>query len=313
MLTSWLEMIEKYTGLSLVFQHNVLSTLTAALVFWLLRLIALRFINKYNTNIRTIYRWRKTTLYIATFMLFLAIGRIWFKGFSDLSTFLGLITAGIAIALKEPIENIAGWGFILWRRPFDVGDRIQLGSQRGDVIDQRLFMFSLMEIGNWVDSDQSTGRVIHIPNGKIFNETLANYSTGFEYIWNEIPVLITFESDWEKAEKILTDIALKHSENLSELAEKKLRRAAQKYMIFYNKLTPIVYISVKDSGVLLTIRYLCEPRRRRGTEHGIWRDILTNLKKENDIDFAYPTQRFYNSSAEGKTSQVIEQITENAD
>jgi small-conductance mechanosensitive channel len=63
-----------------------------------------------------------------------------------------------------------------------VGDRVQLGEYRGDVIDQRIFMFSLLEIGNWVDADQSTGRVIHLPNGKIFTEVLANYGQGFHYI-----------------------------------------------------------------------------------------------------------------------------------
>ena len=67
----------------------------------------------------------------------------------------------------------------------------------------RIFMFTLMEIGNWVDADQSTGRVIHIPNGKVFKEVLANYSKGFQYIWNEIPVLVTFESNWKKAKEIL--------------------------------------------------------------------------------------------------------------
>ena len=61
-----------------------------------------------------------------------------------------------------------------------------------------------MEIGNWVDADQNTGRIVHIPNGKIFTETLANYGKGFEYIFNEIPVLITFESDWKKAKKNLS-------------------------------------------------------------------------------------------------------------
>ncbi len=82
-----------------------------------------------------------------------------------------------------------------------MGDRIQVGNFAGDVIDLRIFQFTLMEIGNWVDADQSTGRVIHIPNGKVFTEMLANYSKGFHYIWNEIPFLVTFESNWKKQKK----------------------------------------------------------------------------------------------------------------
>ena len=162
-------------------------------------------------------------------------------------------------------------------------------------------MFSLMEVGNWVEDEQSTGRLIHVPNGLIFQKTLANYGKGFQYIWNEIQILLTFESDWKKAKGILIKIAESHSENLSEQAEKKLKTAAKKYMIFLSKkLTPIVYTSVKDCGVQLTIRHLCEPHNRRTATHGIWEDILTALEKEKNINFAYPTTRFYDRKEEGE-------------
>jgi small-conductance mechanosensitive channel len=183
-----------------------------------------------------------------------------------------------------------------------VGDRIQIGSNAGDVIDIRVFQFTLMEIGNWVGADQSTGRIIHVPNGKVFAEPLANYSKGFHYIWNEIAVLITFESDWQKAKEILLGIGSRHAEELSASAEDRVRRAARRFMIFYTKLTPTVYTTVKDSGVLLTIRYLCEPRRRRGSEEAIWEDILTEFAGCADIDFAYPTRRFYDSLLEKKSA-----------
>jgi small-conductance mechanosensitive channel len=93
-----------------------------------------------------------------------------------------------------------------------------------------------------VDADQSTGRIIHIPNSKVFTESQANYSAGFEFIWNEIVVLITFESDWQKARSLLTDIVTKHAESLSLSAEKKIREASKRDMIFYQYLTPIVYL-----------------------------------------------------------------------
>ena len=76
-----------------------------------------------------------------------------------------------------------------------------------DVIDQRLFRFTLLEIGNWVEADQSTGRVIHVPNSWVFTEDIANYTAGFSYIWNELPVLVTFESDWRRAKRLLQSIA----------------------------------------------------------------------------------------------------------
>jgi small-conductance mechanosensitive channel len=274
-------------------------TLLAIVVFWLLRRLLLAILLR-GREVQVQYRIRKTVTYIIYPLAFLVIGRIWFAGFQALSTYLGLLSAGLAIAMQTPLVNLAGWAFILWRKPFKVGDRIQLGSDRGDVIDQRIFMFSLMEIGNWVDADQSTGRVIHVPNGKIFTEVLANYSQGFQYIWNEIPVLLTFESDWRKAKQLLNEVANRHGTHLSDSAARKLREAAKKYMIFYSKLTPVVYTTVKDCGVMLTIRYLCDPRQRRGTEQAIWEDILDVFAAHDDIDFAYPTQRFYDNAREGK-------------
>ena len=179
-------------------------------------------------------------------------------------------------------------------------DRVQIGDYSGDIVDKSIFHITLMEIGNWVDADQSTGRVVKVPNSFLFSQAFANYSQGFFYIWNEIGVLITFESNWKKAKELLSEIAWRYTEKLSGDAEQKVREASKRYLIFYNKLTPIVYTSVKDSGVMLTIRYLCEPRKRRGTQEDIWEDILNAFAEHDDIDFAYPTTRFYNNISEGK-------------
>ncbi|MGK9476856.1 hypothetical protein [Melioribacter sp. OK-6-Me] len=145
-----------------------------------------------------------------------------------------------------------------------------------------------MEVGNWVDAEQSTGRIIHIPNSVVFTTPQANYATGFEYIWNKIPVLVTFESN------------KKNTEHFSESAERQIKEAAKKYLIYYTKLTPIVYVSVKDSGIMLSMRYLTRTRQRRASENDIWQAVLEQFALHDDIDFAYPTQRFYNNLLEGK-------------
>jgi len=286
--------IHKNIGLSPETQGKVFLLLLISLILWVLYFLINWLVWRRTEDVRTRYRWKKTSGYILIILGLFIIIRLWFRGFESLATYLGLLSAGLAIALRDLVSDLAGWLFIIGRRPFSVGDRIQIGNFAGDVIDIRAFQFTLMEIGNWVDADQSTGRVIHIPNGMILREVLANYSKGFYYIWNEIPVLITFESDWQKAKKILQKIAEQDSERLSKAAEKRIKEASKKYMILYSKLTPIVYTSVKESGVLLTIRYLCEPQSRRGSEQKIWEDILKEFALQKDIQLAYPTQRFYN-------------------
>jgi small-conductance mechanosensitive channel len=286
--------------LSEVVQYKLIVSVAVVIILLLLRRIAVFLLSRRIKDATTLYRWRKTATYISFFIGIIIIGRTWVVGFSSLSTFLGLASAGITIALKDPIVNIAGWAFILWRRPIEMGDRIQVGDHKGDVIDIRVFQFSILEVGNWVDADQSTGRIINIPNGKVFTETLVNYTTGFEYIWNEMPVLLTFESDWEKTKKILDKIAKKRASDMSEDINQKIRQAQKKFMIQYSTVAPSVYTSVKDSGVLLTIRYMTSARSRRETEQTIWEDILREFAKHDDIDYAYPTQRRYDNITEGK-------------
>ena len=223
------------------------------------------------------------------------IGAVWLPAFKQFGAFLGLFSAGLAIALKDPLTNFAGWIFLLFRKPFVVGDRVQIGEHAGDVVDIRIFQFTLLEIGNWVDADQSTGRIIHIPNGKVFIVPQANYTSGFDYIWNEIPVRITFESDHLKAKSILQEIIKDYAKTFSANAESEILEASKTYLIYYKNLTPIIYTTVKDFRVMLTIRYLCNPRKRRSSEHEIWEEIITRFKQQPDIQFAYPTTRFYKS------------------
>jgi small-conductance mechanosensitive channel len=288
-----IEQLSHYLNVSPETLSKLISSILIFLVLWLCGRLGKSLVTRKVDDVKKAYRLRRTIIYTTTILMILLIGRVWIRGFDSITTFLGLVSAGIAVAMHDTIANIAGWLFIIWRKPFKTRDRIQIGDVAGDVIDIRLFQFSLVEIGNWVDADQSTGRILHIPNSKVLREPLANYHHGFRYIWHEIPVLITFESNWKKAKKLLTAIAFEKAEKLSKQAGDQIRAAAKKYLIFYNKLTPIVYTTVKDSGVMLTIRYMVQPRRTRSTEEEIWEAILEMIEENEDINLAYPTTRFY--------------------
>ncbi len=296
-VTDWLQTT---FGLSPEMQGRLYGSLAVIVVLWGVRRLVLGVVHRRVEDLHVRYRWRKGTSYVAVPVGILLIGRIWFEGFQSLATFLGLVSAGIAIALKDLLVNLAGWVFILWRRPFQVGDRVQIGEHAGDVIDIRIFQFTLLEIGNWVDADQSTGRIIHIPNGTVLTDTLANYTLGFPYVWNELPITVTFESDWEKAKALLSDIAKTHAAHLTEEIRARIKEVSRQFMIYYSALTPIVYTSVADSGVTLTLRYMCAARERRASTQAVWEDVLRTFARHDDIDFAYPTRRFYDNRLEGK-------------
>jgi len=298
-----IQWINNLTGLSPDNINKLIASLVIVFILWLIRTIIIRIVWKKIDNPQTRYRWQKNTIYTAVFLGILLISREWFEGIQSLATYFGLLSAGLAIALKDIIASMVGWLFIMWRSLFAVGDRIQIGQYKGDIVDIRLFKFTMLEIGNWVDADQSTGRLLDIPNSMIFTDILANYTKGFQFIWNEIPVLVTFESEWKKAKSILFEIANKHAEHFSKSAGEKIRQANKKFLISYSNLTPTVYTAIKDSGIMLTVRYLIDPRKRRNSEQEIMEEILNEFSKHNNIDFAYPTVRYYDNLKEGKQKQ----------
>ncbi|MEX2573832.1 MAG: mechanosensitive ion channel family protein [Balneolaceae bacterium] len=288
----WLEnMPHYYTG--------ILESAAVILVLVIARLVILRIVNRRIQDPLIRYKWRKNLAYTLSFAGFLMVGRIWFEGVGSLATFLGLLSAGIAIALRDPLVDMAGWLFLIWRKPFNVGDRIQIGESRGDVIDIRPYKFTLLEIGNWVHADQSTGRVIHIPNHRVFSESIANYTSDFDFIWNELEVPVTFESNWKKAKRILEEIADDHLEEFVKDAGLQIKKASRSYLIRYNYLTPIVYSEIRENGVMLTLRHLTDPRQRRRMDMILWEEILDRFKEEGDLAFAYQTVRIYQRPVEG--------------
>ena len=284
-----------YINLAPEQQTRIITTLVILLVLIIVRFTALRVAHRrYQGNTRLLYNWRKAIQYLTVGLGIILIGRIWLEGVQSLATYLGLLSAGLAIALQDPVVNIAGWLFIIGRRPFIVGNRIQVGDIMGDVIDISIFQFSLVEIGaGRINGEQSTGRVIHIPNGMVFKEAITNTHQGLPLIWNEIGVLVTFESDWRKAKRLLTAIINRLAPDVSERVKRYRRRPDKRFVISYGNVTPTIYTAVTDSGVMLTIRYMIDPRRKRNSEMMIWEAILDAFDHHYDIDFAYPTQREY--------------------
>lgn len=288
-LSNW---IAEHLHISPVFQKKLLITLLVMLTLALIRQGTMRFLRKSPKDLKVIYAWQKITSYVAYGLGLVMIAFIWMEQLQSLSTFLGLLSAGLAIALKEPVANFFGWIYIIFRKPFEMGDRIEIGPVAGDVLDISTMEFALMEIGNWVNAEQSTGRIIYVPNGKVFTEPVMNYNQAFNYIWNEIPITLTFESNWEKAKQILLDVENHRAKEFGLPEIKELRRVDHRIALRFSTLTPTVYTSIKENGILLTMRYLCHPKNRRGSAQVILEEVLKEFTKHPDIRFA-PTHRLY--------------------
>jgi small-conductance mechanosensitive channel len=294
------ESIASATGLQTDTVTRIAGTALILLLWLLISRVARRLIVRAVEDSASRFHMTRVTGYAIGGLALIILARLWIQGMTGLATYFGLLSAGVAIALQDPLTSLAGWLFILIRRPFRVGDRIELGGQRGDVVDIRPFRFVMLEIGNWVHADQSTGRILHVPNASIFKHPIANYDEAFGFIWNEIAVTVTFESNWKRAKEALEKIVGKNAEELDAEVRRRIDEAAESMHLKFTHLTPVVWTSVIDSGVRLTMRYLCRVRARRSSESKIWEDILDAFDTMTDVELAYPTTRFFDNSGEGK-------------
>ncbi len=284
-----MQSFEQWTQLNITaaLLNQWVETVLAITALLLLRWLLLLVVGRRGRTVKTQYWGVKVINYAVGLVIALALGWIWRDDVKSLLTFLGLLTAGIAIALRDPVLSLIGWFYILFRRTFEVGDRVEIDGHIGDVIDISLFQFTLLEVGNWVSGEQTSGRILHVPNNKVFTAVFANYTDEFPYVWHEIQVIVPVDSNWQKAKTILTEILNRHAGAVAVEAEAWAQQPGNhRFLVVYGKLTPIVYTRVESDGVHLTLRYLSVVRRRRDTESEIWEDILRAFATEPDIAFA---------------------------
>lgn len=217
------------------------------------------------------------------------IGFIWAHLIWHPSTFLGLIGAGLAVALRDPLMSIAARLAIFAGHIYSVGDRVEVNQMKGDVIDIGFFYTRLMEIGNWIGGDQYTGRVVQFSNSILFGAPVFNYTQHFEYIWDEVMLPVTYRSNIKAASDILMDAGSKYTQKFLERAEKQLEGMQRYFLVPRFELEPNVYIKVTSNWIELTMRYVVDPKQRRTASTFIYEDIFAQVKDRKDIIIASET------------------------
>ncbi len=187
---------------------------------------------------------RRIANYLINLLAALVIFSIWMQNMGDLSVAIGIMAAGLAFALQEVIGSIAGWITVITGQPFTIGDRIETGGIRGDVVDISVLRTKIMETGNWLNGDHNTGRIVTVSNAFIFKEPLFNYSRHLSYIWDEIDIPITYESDWKEAMSLMNAAVSQHSkyQELLPKAQSQRRQARREFAIKITPLDPRVYL-----------------------------------------------------------------------
>src|ERR1700692_1930870 len=153
------------------------------------------------------YRVRKFLVFCGYVTILLFIFILFEDRLGRLSFAIGVAGAGVAVALQDVLASIAGAFSIGFSKLYALGDRVQIGDTRGDVIDIGLLRTTLMETGSWVSGDLYNGRIARIPNSTVLKGIVFNYSQGFRFIWDEIKVLFATSSDCQFAREMLLRVA----------------------------------------------------------------------------------------------------------
>ncbi|TNE52022.1 MAG: mechanosensitive ion channel [Bacteroidetes bacterium] len=197
------------------------------------------------------------------------------------SVAIGLISAGIAFALQEVVLSFAGWIAIFTTNMYKPGDRIELNKVRGDVIDIGLTKTTLMEIGEWVGSDNYSGRIVQVSNGAVFKGPVHNYSSDFPFVWDEINLPVTYSSDIRQARQLINDVAQANLIEYANYSKEHWKRMVRKYLIENANVEPTLTMKLTDNWVEFNLRYVVDYKRRRTTRDKLFTDILEAVDKTN--------------------------------
>jgi len=240
-----------------------------------------RALGQYVEDSQRRYRLRKLVTIGGYVVALVLLSVVYSDKLSGLTVMFGVLGAGIAFALQEVIVSVAGWIALSFGRLYDVGDRIQLGGIRGDVIDIGVLRTTLMECGGWINGDQYNGRVVRVSNSFIFKEPVYNYSSDFPFLWDEIMIPVRYGSNYELArqgfQQVLDDITGEHARRLKG----EWRKMTDKYMLENAQLEPMVSLRMDDNWAEYALRYVVDYKKRRSTKDKICTDIL-KLIEESD-------------------------------
>ena len=282
-ITEFSAYLGKITGIDSEYIKLTILTVLIFLIFGIIKSIIKKIYSNLPVNDKKkFFRNRKIRI-ILTAISFILVFLLWGEKLSGLITFISLISAGLTIAIREIIFNFFAGIYININRPFEIEDRIEIDDVMGDVISKHALGFEILEIGKRVYGEQSTGRIIHIPNSYIFTKTLKNYTKVFKYIWDEIKVDVSLDADIKQTEEILYEIVF-DNETLKEIPKKMedaVDEAILEYRIYYNNLDPIIYIKIERSHIEMYIRYLVHPKKARGVQNEINMRIMEEYQKGN--------------------------------
>lgn len=239
------------------------------------------------------YYLRKAVHYLTVVTLLFALALLWRPFAGRIGVVVGLVGAGLALAMQEVLGAFAGWIAILTGRQFRVGDRIQMCDVRGDVLDITPLRTRILESGSsadpqsWIRGRQYTGRVVSLSNRFVFTAPVYNSSTVLDHLWEELTLPVPYEADWHLAEHILCEEA-QHASSTAE-ARNAIAQMRHRYPVAEAEVDPRVFVRATPNWVELSARFVVPVRAARQVKDQVTRRVLDRFT-ESGIRVASVTQ-----------------------
>ncbi|WP_339885575.1 mechanosensitive ion channel family protein [Polaribacter vadi] len=241
-----------------------------------------KYLKKKIPNLTVRYKSQKGVEIIGYIVLLIII-IIYFTGtIKDFTVIIGLFTAGLAFTLQELILSIAGSVYIFLVKVYTPGDRIEINGIKGDVIDVDSIYTTMMEIGQWVNSDNYTGRIVKLSNAFVFKGPVYNYSQDFPFIWDEFNLPIRYGSNIDLAKSIIIKTARETLSEYTMNSKAQWNAVVNKYYIEDAQVDPTLAITLTDNWIQFNLRYIVDFKKRRLTKHVLHDKIRKEIEKTND-------------------------------
>ena len=282
-LEEFSEYVGRDTGINKEYIHLTILTIFAVLFFDLIKLATRKIYSQLLVSDKKKYFRNRKIKISLTIICWLVVILIWKEQIKSLITLISFVSAAVTIALREIIFNFFAGIYINAKKIFEIEDRIEIKGIKGDVITMHSLGFEMLEIADGNEYEQSTGKIVHIPNSAVFSEPTKNFTKAFKYIWDEIKINIELDSDVEETKSYIYNI-LANIEILKEIPEKmenQVDDVTVQYRIYYNKLEPIIYTRIDESHIELSLRYLVHPKKIRIVQNEIYLKVLEQYNKGN--------------------------------
>lgn len=198
---------------------------------------------------------------------------------TNLTVIIGALSVGIGFALRELIQSLIGWAIISFGGQYKTGERIQIGSIMGDVIDIGPLTTTVMECGGWVKADLYNGRLVRLSNSLVFKEHIINYTSDFPFLWDEIVIPVKTGSDHRLARSIIESAGQTELSKINKESKEAWRNFVRQYSIEDAKLDPVVTMSFDSNWIEFTLRYVVDYRIRRSTKDKLFSSILAGFEE----------------------------------